>query len=143
MAANGTTGAPSSRDSANFDLTAAALAISIAAIVLSSLQALLAYLQFDNSEVGRRRCSEKVMGKLWASKTSSKFKPRDQRWLPEEFLAAPVRWQAGTAFPRQVLRPWRPAATKYTHFSKKSEGFKAGAIGSKSIWACADYGLLT
>ena len=92
MAANGTTGAPSSRDSANFDLTAAALAISIAAIVLSSLQALLAYLQFDNSEVGRRRCSEEVMGKLWASKTSSKFKPREFRY--QVYFEVPVFYTA-------------------------------------------------
>lgn len=73
-------------------LTVAALAISIAAILLSTLQALLAYLQFDNSEVGRRRCSEEVMGKLWAGRTTRKFKWREFRY--QVFFEVPVFYTA-------------------------------------------------
>jgi hypothetical protein len=73
-------------------LTVAALTISICAIVLSTLQALLAYLQFDNSEIGRRRCSEEVMGKLWAGKTTRKFKWREFRY--QVFFEVPVFYTA-------------------------------------------------
>jgi hypothetical protein len=74
------------------NLTYAALAISIGAIILSSLQALLAYLQFDNSEVGRRRCSAEVMGELWARKTRRKFKWRE--WRYQVFFEVPVLYTA-------------------------------------------------
>lgn len=73
-------------------LTIAALAISIGAIVLSTLQALLAYLQFDNSEMGRRRCSAEVMGKLWAGKTTRKFKWQEFRY--QVFFEVPVFYTA-------------------------------------------------
>lgn len=74
------------------NLTYAALAISIGAFILSTLQALLAYLQFDNSEVGRRRCSEEVMGELWAEKTTRKFKWRE--WRYQIFFEVPVFYTA-------------------------------------------------
>jgi TRAP-type C4-dicarboxylate transport system permease small subunit len=86
-AANGT-----NNDTVTLDLTYAALAISIGAFILSSLQALLAYLQFDNSEVGRRRCSEEVMGELWAGKTIKKFKWRE--WRYQVFFEVPVFYTA-------------------------------------------------
>jgi hypothetical protein len=86
-AANGT-----NDDTVTLDLTYAALAISIGAFILSSLQALLAYLQFDNSEVGRRRCSEEVMGELWAGKTIKKFKWRE--WRYQVFFEVPVFYTA-------------------------------------------------
>jgi hypothetical protein len=95
-----TTGANSTGDGSNgtnddaiaINLTYAALAISIGAFVLSTLQALLAYLQFDNSEVGRRRCSEEVMGELWAGKTTRKFKWRE--WRYQVFFEVPVFYTA-------------------------------------------------
>lgn len=96
MAGNQTTSSGDSTASADndllFRLTIAAFVTSIAAFVLSSLQALLAYLQFDNSELGRRRCSEEVMGKLWAQKTTSKFKWRGFRY--QVFFEVPVFYTA-------------------------------------------------
>jgi hypothetical protein len=85
-------GADNSDNAVTLQLTIAALAISIAAIFLSTLQALLAYLQFDNSEVGRRRCSEEVMGKLWASRTTRRFKWREFRY--QVFFEVPVFYTA-------------------------------------------------
>ncbi|CAG8962235.1 hypothetical protein HYFRA_00005288 [Hymenoscyphus fraxineus] len=79
-------------DAATLRLTIVALAISVAAMLLSTLQALLAYLQFDNSEVGRRRCSAEVMGKLWASRTTRKFKWREFRY--QVFFEVPVFYTA-------------------------------------------------
>lgn len=79
-------------DAITLNLTYSALAISIVAFILSSLQALLAYLQFDNSEVGRRRCSEEVMGELWAGKTTRKFKWRE--WRYQVFFEVPVFYTA-------------------------------------------------
>ncbi len=75
-----------------FRLTVAAFVISIAAFVLSTLQSLLAYLQFDNSEVGRRRCSAEVMGKEWAMKTTRKFKWSEFRY--QVFFEVPVFYTA-------------------------------------------------
>lgn len=103
MASNGTEQANDGTNGKNNDaitlnLTYSALAISIVALFLSTLQALLAYLQFDNSEVGRRRCSEEVMGELWARKTTRKFKWRE--WRYQVFFEVPVFYTAppGYAF---------------------------------------------
>ena len=79
-------------DQVTQNLTYAAFAISIAAFILASLQALLAYLQFDNSEVGRRRCSAEVMGERWAKKTERKFKWRE--WRYQVFFEVPVLYTA-------------------------------------------------
>src|SRR5580698_1927636 len=95
-----TSGTNSTNDGANgtnddtivLNLTYSALAISIGAFILSTLQALLAYLQFDNSEVGRRRCSEEVMGELWSEKTTRKFKWRE--WRYQVFFEVPVFYTA-------------------------------------------------
>ena len=87
---NGSSG--NNDDAITINLTYAALAISIGAFILSTLQALLAYLQFDNSEVGRRRCSEEVMGELWAGKTTRKFKWRE--WRYQVFFEVPVFYTA-------------------------------------------------
>jgi hypothetical protein len=96
MANNGTysanNAANSTSDTITLDLTYAALSISIGAFILSSLQALLAYLQFGNSEVGRRRCSEEVMGELWAGKTIKRFKWRE--WRYQVFFEVPVFYTA-------------------------------------------------
>jgi len=97
MATNGTNSANSGVNGINDDaitlnLTYFALAISIVALIFSTLQALLAYLQFDNSEVGRRRCSEEVMGELWAGKTTRKFKWRE--WRYQVFFEVPVFYTA-------------------------------------------------
>jgi hypothetical protein len=81
-------------------LTYAAFAISIAAIILSLLQALLAYLQFDNSEVGRRRCSAEVMGEQWAGKTTRKFKWRE--WRYQVFFEVPVFYTAPPGYPLAI-----------------------------------------
>lgn len=91
MATNGTNSA-NGDDAITLNLTYSALAISIVAFVLSTVQALLAYLQFDNSEVGRRRCSEEVMGELWAKKTTRKFKWRE--WRYQVFFEVPVFYTA-------------------------------------------------
>ncbi|EPE27228.1 hypothetical protein GLAREA_03143 [Glarea lozoyensis ATCC 20868] len=90
-------------------LTIAALAISIAAIFLSTLQALLAYLQFDNSEVGRRRCSEEVMGKLWATRTTRKFKWREFRY--QVFFEVPVFYTANPGITVGPLTRTKPEST--------------------------------
>jgi hypothetical protein len=87
------------------NLTYAALAISIGAIILSSLQALLAYLQFDNSEVGRRRCSAEVMGELWAGKTTRKFKWRE--WRYQVFFEVPVFYTAPPGYQSAVIYIYR------------------------------------
>jgi hypothetical protein len=79
-------------DQVTVNLTYAAFAISISAFILASLQVLLAYLQFDNSEVGRRRCSAEVMGELWAKKTERKFKWRE--WRYQIFFEVPVLYTA-------------------------------------------------
>ena len=97
MATNATNSANNGGNGANNDtitlnLTYAALGISVVAFILSTLQALLAYLQFDNSEVGRRRCSEEVMGELWAAKTTKKFKW--QEWRYQVFFEVPVFYTA-------------------------------------------------
>ncbi len=81
-------------------LTYSAFVISIGAIILSSLQALLAYLQFDNSEVGRRRCSAEVMGELWAGKTTRKFKWRE--WRYQVFFEVPVFYTAPPGYPLAI-----------------------------------------
>jgi hypothetical protein len=96
MSSNGNSGnnggSGSTSDTTVLNLTYAALAISIGAFILSTLQALLAYLQFDNSEVGRRRCSDEVMGQLWATKTERKFKWRE--WRYQVFFEVPVFYTA-------------------------------------------------
>ncbi|CAG8973786.1 hypothetical protein HYALB_00006331 [Hymenoscyphus albidus] len=84
-------------DAATLRLTIVALAISVAAMLLSTLQALLAYLQFDNSEVGRRRCAAEVMGKPWASRTTRKFKWREFRY--QVFFEVPVFYTAEPGLP--------------------------------------------
>jgi hypothetical protein len=81
-------------------LTDAAFAISIGAIILSSLQALLAYLQFDNSEVGRRRCSTEVMGEQWAGKTTRQFKWRE--WRYQVFFEVLVFYTAPPGYPLAI-----------------------------------------
>jgi hypothetical protein len=88
----GSAGADNGDNAVTLQLTIAAFTISIAAMFLSTLQALLAYLQFDNSEVGRRRCSAEVMGKLWASRTTRKFKWREFRY--QVFFEVPVFYTA-------------------------------------------------
>ncbi len=99
---NGTTS--SSDDSTNqavlYNLTVAAFIISLVALVLSILQALLAYLQFDDSEIGRRRCqSEAIMGTGgWATKTKRKFKWNEFRY--QVYFQVPVFY---TAPPGYVL----------------------------------------
>jgi hypothetical protein len=97
MATDGTNSANGGANGTNNEavtlhLTYSALAISIVALVLSTLQALLAYLQFDNSEDGRRRCSEEMMGDLWAGKTTRKFKWRE--WRYQVFFEVPVFYTA-------------------------------------------------
>lgn len=69
-----------------------ALLISLIAFGLSILQSVLAYLQFDNSEGGRRRCSEEVMGKGWAAKTERKYKWGEFRY--QVFFEVPVFYTA-------------------------------------------------
>jgi hypothetical protein len=91
---------PTKAEEITLNLTYAALAISIGAILLSSLQALLAYLQFDNSEVGRRRCSAEVMGELWARKTERKFKWRE--WRYQVFFEVPVLYTAAPGYESTV-----------------------------------------
>lgn len=81
-----------SDDGVTLRLTIVALSTSFVAIILSILQAVLAYLQFDNSEIGRRRCSEEVMGRLWAEKTRRKFKWRE--WRYQVFFEVPVFYTA-------------------------------------------------
>ncbi|KAG9231388.1 hypothetical protein BJ875DRAFT_487070 [Amylocarpus encephaloides] len=73
-------------------LTWAALVLSTVAIILSTVQALLAYLAFDNSEMGRRRCSEDIMGPLWAKKTKRKFLRSEFRY--QVFFEVPVIYTA-------------------------------------------------
>ncbi|RQM05639.1 hypothetical protein DH86_00003413, partial [Scytalidium sp. 3C] len=121
-----------SDEATTLNLTYAALAISIGAFVLSTLQALLAYLQFDNSELGRRRCSAEVMGALWASKTTRKFKWRE--WRYQVFFEVPVFYTAppgqepssSTAFdptlmPNMTPNRIRPSKTKrFPRWSLKS-----------------------
>ncbi len=97
MASNNTNpahgGGNGSRDDTTaLNLTYSALAVSVVALIFSTLQALLAYLQFDNSEVGRRRCSAEVMGELWAGKTRRKFKWRE--WRYQVFFEVPVFYTA-------------------------------------------------
>jgi hypothetical protein len=87
MANNGTYSASNAANGTNNDTVTLDLTF-----ILSSLQALLAYLQFDNSEVGRRRCSEEVMGELWAGKTIKKFKWRE--WRYQVFFEVPVFYTA-------------------------------------------------
>lgn len=105
MAANITASGDHGANSSNYDdnitlkLTIVALATSVIAIALSTLQAVLAYLQFDNSEVGRRRCSSEVMGRLWAGKTTREFKWRE--WRYQVFFEVPVFY---TAPPGYVLQ---------------------------------------
>jgi hypothetical protein len=79
-----------------YNLTVAAFAISLVALVLSILQALLAYLQFDDSEIGRRICqSDQIMGTGgWARHTRREFKWdefRNQVWfeVPVFYTAPP------------------------------------------------------
>ena len=82
----------SSNDNLTLDLTVAALVISLIALVLSTLQAVLAYLQFDNSEVGRRRCTAEIMGEQWASKTTRRYKWDEYRY--QVFFQAPYFYTA-------------------------------------------------
>lgn len=97
MAANGTLSQSGSNgDTITLNLTWTALVISIGAFVLSTVQAILAYLQFDNSEVGRRRCSEEVMGELWAARTTKEFKWRD--WRYQVFYEAPLFYTAPSGY---------------------------------------------
>lgn len=79
-------------DAVTLRLTAVALAVSIVAIVLSTLQAFLAYLQFNNSEVSKRTCSGEVMGELWAKRTERKFNWGQFRYLV--FFEVPVFYTA-------------------------------------------------
>jgi hypothetical protein len=97
MATNSSTIGSNGVNSPNNDpvveqLTKAAFAISIVALMFSTVQAILAYLQFDNSEIGRRRCSDQVMGELWAKKTTRKFKWRE--WRYQVFFEVPVIYTA-------------------------------------------------
>lgn len=78
--------------STELNMTYVALAISLAAFGLSTLQSILAYLQFDNSEGGRRRCSPEVMGKEWAAKTKRKYNRREFRY--QIFFEVPVFYTA-------------------------------------------------
>jgi hypothetical protein len=98
MSTNGTLSSPgggSSSDEVTLRLTYAAVGLSVGAIFLSTLQALLAYLQFDISEVGTRRCSQEVMG-MWASRTRRKFDWRHLRI--QVFFEVPVLSTASTGY---------------------------------------------
>lgn len=90
-------------------LTYVALAISLAAFGLAALQAVLAYLQFDNSEGGRRRCSPEVMGKEWASKTESKYRWRELRY--QVFFEVPVFYTAPLGITVGPLTLTKPETT--------------------------------
>lgn len=114
MATNGSSMASCSSGSSDsavtLKLTNAALAISIGAFFLSVLQALLAYLQFDNSSVGRRRCSAEVMGQLWASKTEAIFKGRE--WRYQIFFEVPVFYTARPSITVGPLTRLKPSPKK-------------------------------
>jgi hypothetical protein len=87
----------------DWDLTAAALAISIAAFAFSSLQALVAYLQLNDSEVWPQLCPEEVMGKLWASKVTRKYNWRE--WRYQVFFEVPVFFTAPPGYaPRKPFK---------------------------------------
>ena len=94
MDANSTlssSGGTSGSDNVTLRLTYAAIGLSVGAIFLSTLQALLAWMQFDMSEVGSRRCSSMVMGE-WASETKRSFSWRQLRF--EVTFAVPVFYTA-------------------------------------------------
>ena len=100
MSSNDSSGEDST-DKQVFNLTVAAFVISMVALLLSTLQALLAYLQFDNSEIGRRRCSEEVMGKEWAALTTRRYKWAEFRW--QVFFEVPVFYTAPPQYATLVV----------------------------------------
>ncbi len=120
MASNGTATSGDGGDNENqllYQLTIAAFVISLAAFGLSTLQALLAYLQFDNSELGHRRCSEEVMGKEWAGKTTRKFKWREFRY--QVFFEVPVFYTAPPGYLPAVI--YSPDHSAKMHLGSPSD----------------------
>jgi hypothetical protein len=96
MATNDTTpldgGSGSSTDDETLRLTIVALIVSLIALFLSTLQSILVFFQWDNSEATRKRCSEYVLGKGWSGLTEKRFKWRQLRY--QVFFQVPVIYTA-------------------------------------------------